>query len=91
MKEGAIDGERAVVAHHQTSEVSQPGVGAFHDPSPLVTPQGSAVLGCRPNAILLVRADQSDPTPLQALPKRIAVVRFVGHHAHRLLPGTAPG
>src|SRR5580704_14991958 len=91
MKEGAIDGERAVVAHHQTSEVSQPAVGAFHDPSPLVTPQGSAVLGCRPNAILLVRADQSDPTPLQALPQRIAVVRFVGNHAHRLLPGTAPG
>jgi len=40
MKERAIDGERAVVAYHQASEVSQLGVGAFDDPSPPVTSQG---------------------------------------------------
>ncbi len=44
MKEGAIDRERAVVAHDQAPEVSEPGVGAFHDPSPPVAPQRSAIL-----------------------------------------------
>ena len=89
MKEGAIDGERAVVAHHQTSEVSQPGIGTFHDPSPLVTSQDSSVLGGRPHAIPLVRTDQFNSALPQALPQRIAVVGFVGNHAHRLLPRTA--
>src|SRR5712692_8009507 len=31
MKESAIYRERAVVAHHQAAEVSEPGVGAFDD------------------------------------------------------------
>lgn len=57
MKERAIDRERAVLAHHQAPEVSEPGVGAFDDPSPAVAPQRSAVLGGRAHAILLVRAD----------------------------------
>ncbi len=57
MKEGAIDRERAVVAHHQAPEVSEPGIGAFDDPSPPISSQRSAILGCGPNAILLVRTD----------------------------------
>ena len=89
MKERAIDRERAVVAHDQAPEVSQPGVGAFHDPSPPVAPQRSSILRRRPNAILLVRADQFDPALPQALPQWIAVVGFVGDHPHRLLPRTA--
>src|SRR6202162_5377204 len=89
MKKSAIDRERTVVAHDQASEVSQPGIGAFHDPSSLVTSQDSSVLGCRSHAILLVRADQFDSALPQALPQRIAVVGFVGNHAHRLLPRTA--
>src|SRR6516162_7076684 len=89
MKKGTIDRERTVVAHNQASEVSQPGISAFHDPSPLVTSQDSSVLGGRTDAILLVRADQFDSALPQALPQRIAVVGFVGNHAHRLLPRTA--
>src|SRR5580658_2608123 len=89
MKECAVDGERAVVAHDQASEVSEPGVGSFDNPSPPVAPQGSAILGCRPNSIPLVRTDQFDPALLQALPQRIAVVSFVGNHAHRFLPRSA--
>src|SRR5712692_3387929 len=89
MKERAVDRERAVVAHDQASEVSEPGVGPFDNPSPSVATQGSAILGGRPNAIPLVRADQFD-TPLpQASPQRIAVIGFVGNHAHRLLPRSA--
>ena len=89
MKERAIDSERTIVTHNQTTEVAQPSVGAFHDPSPSISSQGSAILGCRPNAILLVRADQFDPPTPQALPQRIAVVRLIGNHSHRLLPRTA--
>src|SRR6202162_2198491 len=88
MKEGPIDRERAVVAHDQAPEVSQPGVGSFHDPSPSVPPQSPAILGCGPNAIPLVRTDQFDPPLLQAFPQRIAVIRFVSNHPQRLLPRT---
>src|ERR1700692_4528579 len=89
MKERAIDGERTVVAHNQAPEVSEPGVGAFDDPSPSVAPQRSAILCRGPNAIPLVRADQFDPPLLQALPQWIAVIGFVGDHPQRLLPRTA--
>jgi hypothetical protein len=89
MKKSTIDREQTVVAYKQASEVSQPGIGAFHDPSPLVTSQDSSVLGGRTDAIPLVRADQFDSALPQALPQRIAVVGFVGNHAHRLLPRTA--
>ena len=89
MKERAKDCERAVVAHHQASEVSEPGVGAVDDPAPPVTSQGSAILRRGPHAILLVRTDQFDPALPEALPQRIAVIRFVGNHAERLLPRTA--
>src|SRR6267378_166225 len=88
MKECAIDGERAVVPHDQAPEVSEPGVGAFDNPSPAVAPQGSAILSCGPNTIPLVRADQFNPAPPQALPQRIAVIGFVGNHPLRLLPWT---
>jgi len=67
MKERAIDRERAVVSYDQASEVSQPSVGALHDPSPSVAPQGSTVLGRRPNSILFVRANQLDAATLQTL------------------------
>jgi hypothetical protein len=46
MKEGAVDRERAVVAHDQAPEVTEPGVGVFNNPSPPVTPQRS--VDCAP-------------------------------------------
>jgi hypothetical protein len=75
MKERAIDRERAVVPHNQASEVSEPGVGAFDSPSPPVASQRSAILRRGPNAISLVRTNQFNPPPLQALAQRIAVIR----------------
>src|SRR6266851_3799793 len=89
MKECAKDCERAVVAHHQALDVSEPGVGAFDDPAPPVTPQGSAILRRGPHAILLVRTDQFDPALPETLPQRIAGISFVGNHAERLLARTA--
>ena len=89
MKERAIDRERAIVTHHRASKIPEPGVGAFDNPSPSITPQGSAILSCGPNAIPLVRTDQFDALLPQAFPKRIAVIGFVGDHPHRLLPRPA--
>ena len=70
MEKSTIDRERTVVAHNQASEVSQPGIGAFHDPAPFVAPQGSSVLGCRSNPIPLVRTDQFDAALAQRLRNR---------------------
>ena len=80
MKEGAIDRERAIVAHDQTAEVTEPCVGAFDNPSPPVAPQRSAVLGRWFLSIAAMRHDQFD-TPLpQAFAQRIAVIGFIGDH-----------
>jgi hypothetical protein len=89
MKERAIDRERAIVTHDQASEVSEPGVGPFDNPSPSVTPQRSTILRRGPHAILLVRADQFDPATSQSLSQRITVVRFIGDHPQRFLSRTA--
>ncbi len=89
MKEGAIDRERAVVAHDQAPEVTEPGVGAFDNPSPPVAPQRSAVLRRRFLSIAAMGHDQFNAPLPQAFPQRIAVIGFVGDHPHRLLPRSA--
>jgi len=61
VKEHAIDSERTIVTHNQTTEIAQPIVGVSHDPSPKVSSQASAILGYRLNAILFARADPFDP------------------------------
>ena len=60
MKKRIINGERAVIAHDQAPEVSQPSVGAFDNPMAPIAAQRAAILCRRTNAILLVRADQFD-------------------------------
>src|SRR6266446_899829 len=85
MKERAIYRERAVVAHHQAAEVSEPGVGAFDDPATPVPPQRSAILRRRFLAVGAMRRDQFDSAPCQPLTQRITVVGLVGDHPHGLL------
>src|SRR6266478_4508692 len=85
MKERAIYRERAVVAHHQAAEISEPGVGAFDDPATPVPPQRSAILRRRFLAVGAMRRDQFDSAPCQPLTQRITVVGLVGDHPHGLL------
>jgi len=66
MKERPVDLERAVIAHDQAPEVSQPADGALDDPTPPVPPQRPAILRGRTYPIFLVRADQLNA----ALPNR---------------------
>src|SRR5260370_40628590 len=89
MKERPGDLERAVVAHDQAPEVSQPADGAFDNPASPIPPQRATILCRRSNTILLVRADPLDATPLQPPSQGIAVVGFVGNHPHGLLPRPA--
>src|SRR5260370_14322735 len=88
MKERAIYRERAVVAHHQAAEVSEPGVGAFDDPATPVPPQRSPILRRRFLAVGAMRRDQFDSAPRQPLAQRIAVVAFVGERPPQFLPLT---
>ena len=89
MKKSVIDRQRTVVAHHQSSEVPQPGDGAFDDPPPLITPQRPAILRRGLAPVFPVRRDQLDAAPSQLLAQSVAVVAFVGNHELGLLPRTA--
>ncbi len=89
MKERLVDREQTVIAHDQAAEVAEPGDGALDRPAPPVAPQCATVLRRGTNTILLVRANQFDAPVPQAKAQRIAVVGFVGDHAHRLLPRPA--
>ena len=67
MKERLVNGKRAVVTHHQSAEVAEPGEGAFHGPAPPVAPERPAILGRGLAPILAVRGDQLDAAPGQVL------------------------
>jgi len=90
MKEGVIHEQRAVVAHDQAPEISQPGKRAFDFPSPSVAAQCPAILGRRFAAVLTMRTDQLDAAPMQSSSQGIAVVGPVGDESSRLGLGTAP-
>ena len=80
MKEGTVDRERAVVAHDQAPEVTEPGVGAFDNPASAVAPQRSAVLGRRFLSVAAMWHDKFDTSLPQPFAQGIAVIGFVGDH-----------
>jgi hypothetical protein len=88
MDKRLVNGEGAVIAHDQSSEVAEPSEAAFHDPALLVAPQHAPVLRRCPAAVGTVRCDQSDPAPSQPFPQRVAVIALVGDHPRRLLART---
>ena len=67
MKEGLVNGKRAVVAHDQSAEVAEPSEGAFHGPASLIAAQRSTVLGRGLAPILTMRGDQLDTARRQLL------------------------
>ncbi len=88
MKEGLVNRKRAVIADHQSAEVTQPSEGALYDPSSLIAAQRSTVLRRRFAAILPMRDDQLDAACRQLLAQGVAIVAPVGDQAAGLLPGT---
>ena len=89
MKESFVNGDRAIVANDQATEVAEPGEGAFHFPAVLVAAQRSAVLGARFAAIPAMRRDQFDASCGQPLTQRIAVVGTIANHPLWFLAGAS--
>ena len=77
-----------VVAYNQASEVSQPGIGAFHDPSPLVTSQDSSILGGRPAALNKFLYQQDDGMHEPPMASKMVGIRLKrGQRLHLESPG----
>jgi hypothetical protein len=89
MKEALINGQRTVIADHQSSVVAEPGESAFHNPTSLVAAQRPTILRRRFTPVLPVRGDQFDAPGRQLPAQRIAIVPAVGNQAARLLSGAA--
>lgn len=90
MKKALINGQRAVIANHQSSVVAEPGEGALHDPPSLVAAQCPTVLRWRFTPVLPVRGNQLDAPGRQLPAQRIAIVTAVGNQAANLLPASYP-
>jgi len=88
MEERLVDRERTVVAHHQPTEIAEPGEGAFHGPPSSIAAQPPAVLCRRLAAVLSMRSDQLDAALRQLFPQRVAVVATIGDETEGFLPGT---
>src|SRR4030081_1683146 len=88
MKEGLVNGKRAVIAHDQSAEVAEPGEGAFYRPASPVAAQRPTILGRRFASILPMRDDQLDAALGQLRAQRVAIVAPVGDETNRFLPGT---
>jgi hypothetical protein len=78
-----------LVTNQQAAKLAQPGIGSFHDPTALVTPQFASIFIAPFLAVLPVRHNQFDPAFLQPPAKRIRVVRPVGDDALRPFPWPA--
>jgi hypothetical protein len=79
------------MAHEESAELTEPGVGAFDDPTALVTPELSAIFMFSHFVVFAVRNDEVDAAFFESLSQRIGVVRAIGDHAFRLLSRTALG
>ena len=79
------------MTNQQSTELTEPGVGSFDDPSSLVAAQFATVLEPRLDPIEAVGNDQIDASPLEPLAQGIGVVGAVGDYTSGLLSRPAPG
>ena len=79
------------MTNEQSTELSEPGVGALDDPTPLVASQLSAIFIPSLFVVLPVGCDQFDPSPFPSLSQRVGVVTAIRNHPFRLLPRPASG
>ena len=79
------------MAHEESAELTEPGVGAFDDPAALVAPEFSSIFITPALAVLAVGDDEVDASFLQPLAQRVGVIGAVGDYALRLLSWPAFG
>src|SRR5271165_1274380 len=78
-----------LMTNQQAAKLAEPGVGSFHDPAALITPQFAPILVAPFLIVLPVRRDQFSASLLQPLTQRVRIVAAVGNHALGLLPRAA--
>src|SRR5215470_19992806 len=88
MKESLINGDRAIVAHHQSAKITEPSHGAFHFPAASVAAQRTTVLPAWLAAVPSMRNDQLDSACLQPLAQWIAVKSAIGNDPPCFLAGS---
>jgi hypothetical protein len=79
------------MAHEESAELTEPGVGSFDDPAALISSEFSAVLVAPVLAVLAIGHDEVDTALCEPFAQRIGVIGAVGDYAFGLLPRTAFG
>jgi hypothetical protein len=79
------------MSNEESTELTEPRVGPFDDPTSLVTSEFPSVFIAAEFAVLAIWNDEVDAALAESLSQRIGVVGAVGDYAFRLLPGTALG
>ncbi len=83
MEKALIDAQQAVVTHHQSPIVAEPGIRAFDFPATSVAPELATVIKGFLVFVPAVGSDQLDPALFHASPQRITVIAFIGNDALR--------
>lgn len=89
MKETRINLSRTFVTNHQPSEILNPRVGAFNNPSLSVTTQRSTILMSSSSIIGSGWNDGINSTVAQVKPNLVAVVSPIRHESLWISPNTA--
>src|SRR5664280_1410284 len=89
VEEGIVSGEQMLMTHQQAAELSEPGIGSFHDPAALVASQFALIFIAPLLVVGPIRRNQFDASLLQSPTQRVGVVAAIGNHALGLLPGAA--
>ena len=79
------------MAHEESTELTEPCIGAFDDPTTLVTSELAPVLIAPQLAVVAVRDDEVDASLFEPLAQWVGVVGPVGDYALRLLSRPAFG
>ena len=80
-----------LMTNEKAAELTQPGIGSFHDPAPFVAPHLAPVIVALPFVVFPVGRDQLDGSFPQPLPQWIGVVAGICNYPFRLLPRPAFG
>ncbi len=80
-----------LMTNQKAAELTEPGIGSFHDPAPFVAPHLAPVVLALPLVVFPVVRDQLDGSFLQPLPQWIGVVAGICDYPFRLLPRPAFG
>ena len=75
------------MADQQTSELPEPSIGSFNDPSTFVAAKFATIMVSPQLVVVAVRSNQFDAPLLPPHAQGIGVISPVGNHSLRFLPG----